>query len=127
MTGSQAEKTRELELRGAVHRLNHGSEIVIYLRRGVPWVAHFKAGTGELYTPGEWFRLHRSPRSLQPVHEAAAGSDSSLPDAVAAQIEALHQKIETPVVRQRILALLRRLRSLLARPAYRPGMLRRVG
>lgn len=117
MTGSQAEKTRELELSGAVHRLNDGSQIAIYLRRGVAWVAHFRGGTAELFTAGEWFRLHRPPRAPRLMHEVAAGSVSRLPDAVAARIEALHCKVETPVTSPWISTLLRAAHGLLARSA----------
>lgn len=123
MTGSQAEQSRELELRGVAYRLNDGSEIAIYLRRGVPWVAQFRGGTGELYTAGEWFRLHRPPRAPRLMHEAAAGSTSRLPDAMAVRIEALHCRMETLVTPPWMFILVRGARTLLARlaPAHRHG------
>ena len=117
MTGDQREQDRVAQLHGVAYQLNDGSEIAIYLRRGVPWVAQFRAGTGELHTAGEWFRLHRPPRAPRRVHEAAAGSASSLPDALAARIDALHRKMETSVTPQWIAALLRRAGGLLARLA----------
>lgn len=126
MTGSQREQSRELELRGVAYRLNDGSEIAIYLRRGVPWVAQLRGGTGELYTAGEWFRLHRPPRAPRLMHEAAAGSTSKLPDAIATRIDALHRGMETPVTPQLIATLRRGARGLLARlaPGYRHAPLR---
>lgn len=117
MRKAQRGQDGKFELNGVAYRLNDGSEIAIYLRRGAPWVAQFRGGSGELYTAGEWFRLHRPPRAPRLVHEAAAGSTSQLPEAVAARIEALHCRMETPVTPPGVSALLRGVRALLARLA----------
>jgi len=107
MRKAQREQDGKFEINGVAYRLNDGRELAIYLRRGVPWVAWLRGDEGELYTAGEWFRLHGSDRGLQRVHEAAAGSDSALPDGLAARIDALHRRMETPVTPRWIAALLR--------------------
>ena len=43
---------------GKLLRLGECREIAIYQRDGVAWVADFRGGRGELFTPGEWFALN---------------------------------------------------------------------
>ena len=117
MTKAQREQNGNFELNGVAYRLNDGRELAIYLRRGVPWVARLRGDEGELYTAGEWFRLHGSDRGLHRVHEAAAGSASALPRDVATRIEALHRGIEVRVMPAWISALERAVRGLQAQLA----------
>jgi len=43
---------------GSLLRLGETREIAIYRCDGVSWVADFRGGYGELYTPGEWVALN---------------------------------------------------------------------
>jgi hypothetical protein len=66
-------------------RLGETREIAIYLRGGLAWVADFRDGRGELFTPGVWFALNRGAGL-----RAALESLHPLPASVIERIERLH-------------------------------------
>jgi hypothetical protein len=72
---------------GKLLRLGECREIAIYQRDGVAWVADFRGGRGELFTPGEWFALN-GRGSL--VRRARPVSIAPLPADVIERIERLH-------------------------------------
>jgi hypothetical protein len=72
-------------MEGNLLRLSATREIAIYRREGVAWVADFRGGRGELFTPGEWFALNRCA-SLR----AALASPGPLSGSVIERIERVH-------------------------------------
>jgi hypothetical protein len=76
---------------GSFLRLSEGYEIAIYLRDGVPYLAEFQGGRGELHTVGAWFSLHHRGTALRRVGVEPA----PIPPVVAVRIERLHREAAT--------------------------------
>jgi hypothetical protein len=71
---------------GSLLRLGEGHEIAIYHRHGVPYVAEFRGGRGELHTVGTWFALHHRGTALR----RAGVEPVAITPEVAGRIERLH-------------------------------------
>jgi hypothetical protein len=70
-------------LEGSLLRVGETREIAIYRRGGVAWIADFRAGAGELFTPGEWFALNGASALRR-------ASSAPLPAEAIGKIERLH-------------------------------------
>lgn len=70
-------------IEGSLLLLGETREIAIYRHGGCAWVADFKGGVGELYTPGEWFALNGA-RALRRASGAPLAAE------VIGKIERLH-------------------------------------
>jgi hypothetical protein len=75
-------------LHGSFFRLGERHEIAIYVRDGVPYLAEFRSGHGELYGVGAWFSLHSRGSALR---RAAPEPVMPIPPEVAERIERLHR------------------------------------
>jgi hypothetical protein len=76
-------------LQGSFLRFGENHEIAIYIRDGVPYVAEFRRGRGELYTVGAWFSLRNRGGVLR---RAAPEPVVPIPAEVAERIERLHRR-----------------------------------
>jgi hypothetical protein len=80
-------------LQGSFLRLSERHEIAIYLRDGVPYVAEFRGGQGELHALSAWVdmrNLGSAPR------RAALDPIVPIPPEVTERIERLHRSAAKP-------------------------------
>jgi hypothetical protein len=70
---------------GSFLRLGETREIAIYRRGGLAWVADFRDGHGEIFSPGDWFA-----RNGRGSLRAALDFLEPLPECLIERIERLH-------------------------------------
>jgi hypothetical protein len=107
-------------IHGSLFRLRDGQEIAIYLRDGVPSVAEFRQGLGELRSASEWMSVN-GRKLVHAERRGALETVSPIPAAMARRIEVLHLS----PVRPRQNSVTRRLADLASRLAEQCAELRR--
>ena len=79
-------------IQGSLLRLPEGREIAIYLRDGVPSIAEFRNGQGELHSAGGWMSVN-GRKLAHAQRRGEAGMVSPIPAEAAVRIERLHRRI----------------------------------
>jgi hypothetical protein len=92
------ERTSASPIQGSLLRLSERREVAIYLREGAGWVADFHNGRATLHSMSEWYSLGGGRALVHAQRRDAVETISPLPDEVGQRIEALHQRMEEPVV-----------------------------
>ena len=92
------EQNGAVPLHGNLLRLSERREIAIYLRDGAAWVADFNNGRVELFIASAWYSMGGGRRLAHAQRRGEVETISPLPEAVVQRIEALHQRMEEPVV-----------------------------
>ena len=80
-------------IQGSLLRLRGGREVAIYVRDGVPSVAEFHDGSGEVFPASDWMSVN-GRKVVYAQRRGEAESESPITADVAERIKRLHRRFE---------------------------------